>query len=514
MVHPLLYEINTRCWLRELSDRCGRHVTLGSIPESEFVQWQKLGFTHIWLMGVWMSGPRSRAEALNNADLRRSFAEALPDWKEEDVGGSPYAIADYQVSPALGGDPGLLQFRERLHQRGMKLVLDFVPNHLGLDHPWLRSRPELFVQAAENVPGTFLQETSKGNRWLAHGKDPFFAPWTDTVQLDYRLPMTRQAMAELLLSVADRCDGVRCDMAMLLLNDVFARTWDRFPVPGAQPERPFWSEAIGGVKAKYPGFVFLAEVYWALEPVLQSQGFDFTYDKVLYDLLVSRNIGGVHYHLMGMLPQHIAASAHFLENHDEHRVGAILGVEEQRVATLLILSLPGLRLLHEGQLEGARRKIPVQLIRRFPEEPRPEIEAMYESLLETLVRTSVGKGTASLPRLRPGWADNPTAQNIVAVQWQEKPDEFELVVTNLAPHRSQCHVPLSVPELANHEWSMIDLLGEERYVRSGKTMQEQGLYLDVGPHGAQIFQFKPIPPPTALAAVPALGSVGRGTVAP
>ncbi len=499
MPHPLLYEINTRCWLRELSDRDGRHVTLGSIPETEFAHWDKLGFSHIWLMGVWMTGPRSRAEALNNGDLRRAYSEALPDWKVEDVGGSPYAVADYHVSEALGGDAGLMQFRQRLHEKGMKLVLDFVPNHLGLDHPWLRSRPELFVQSAQNAPGTFLQESNNGNRWLAHGKDPFFAPWTDTVQLDYRLPDTRQAMTELLLSVADRCDGVRCDMAMLLLNDVFARTWDHFPIPGPTPETPFWSDAVERVKAEYSDFLFLAEVYWGLESVLQSQGFDYTYDKVLYDVLLSRNIGGAHYHLTGTLPQHIAKSAHFLENHDEHRVAATLGLEEQRAAALLMLGLPGLRLLHEGQLEGARQKIPVQLVRRLAEEPRPEIEAMYETLLATLKNTSVGKGTAALPRLLPGWPDNPTLQNMFVVQWQPGPHEFELVVTNLASHRSQCLVPMGLPELAGHDWSMIDLLGKDQYVRSGKAMREHGLFLDVEPHGAQIFQFRPV---TGSAAIP------------
>jgi glycosidase len=324
----------------------------------------------------------------------------------------------------MGGDAGLIQFRERLHQRGMKLILDFVPNHLGLDHVWLRSRPGLFVQAPQNVPGTFLQQTNSGDRWLAHGKDPFFSPWTDTVQIDYRLANTRKAMTELLVAIADRCDGVRCDMAMLLLDDVFARTWDHFPIAEPKPETPFWSEAVGCVRAKYPDFLFLAEVYWGLESVLQSQGFDFTYDKVLYDVLLSRNTGGVHYHLMGMLPQHIAKSAHFLENHDEHRVGATLGLEEQRAAALLILGLPGLRLLHEGQLEGARLKIPVQLARRAAEERRPEIEAMYETLLETLKRTSIGKGNVALPRLRQGWPENPTAQNMFVVQWQQKPDEF------------------------------------------------------------------------------------------
>src|SRR5882672_9710671 len=166
MPHPLLYEINTRCWLKELSARNGTAVTLASVPDSEIATWQRSAFTHIWLMGVWTSGPRSRAKAVETASQRQQYLDALPDCRDEDIAGSPYAIADYRVAEALGGEAGLQQFRRRLHERGFKLVLDFVPNHLGLDHPWLSERSELFVQSSEQILGTFAQPTREGVRWL------------------------------------------------------------------------------------------------------------------------------------------------------------------------------------------------------------------------------------------------------------------------------------------------------------------------------------------------------------
>src|SRR5947207_7358076 len=125
MRHPLLYEINPRCWLRELSKQRGQPVTLADVPEAEFARWRALGFTHIWLMGVWTTGPRARAEALKHPELRRVYDEVLPNWTEADVAGSPYAIADYQVPEALGGETGLRNFREKLHAHGLKLLLDF-----------------------------------------------------------------------------------------------------------------------------------------------------------------------------------------------------------------------------------------------------------------------------------------------------------------------------------------------------------------------------------------------------
>ena len=491
-MHPILYEINTRCWLRELSDANGRAITLGNVPDEEFTGWRSLGFTHLWLMGVWTTGPKSRAPALTEPGLRRAYDEALSGWREEDVAGSPYAIAEYKAPRALGGEAGLQKFREKLHAHGLKLILDFVPNHLGLDHAWLREQPDLFVQSPVQVPGTFAQETVTGTRWLAHGKDPYFAPWTDTVQLDYRRFATRGAMKELLVSVAERCDGVRCDMAMLLLNDVFAKTWEHFPFAAEKPEREFWTDAVTAVKQQHADFLFLAEVYWDLEPRMQALGFHFTYDKRLYDDLFWRNAAGAQARVLSQSREALARMAHFLENHDEPRIASQLSPAEHRAAAMVVLGLPGMRFLHDGQLTGARRKIPVQLSRRPAEPVNAAAAKIYEELLTTLQRTAVGHGKSELLSPRAAWPGNATSQSFIIVQWQAQPPTFDLVVVNLAPHRSQCYVPLTVPGLAERNWAMKDLLGTESYERVGEDLTRAGLYLDLPEHVAQLFHFEPL----------------------
>lgn len=491
MSHPILLEVNTRCWLRELSEQSGKPVTLADVPDSALDHWQRLGFTHIWLMGVWTTGPRSRVCALAD-DLQRRYRAALPDYTEKDIAGSPYAIADYVVPASLGGEPGLGGFRQRLHARRLKLVLDFVPNHLGLDHCWLTQRPDLFVQSPQQLPGTFLQETEAGACWLAHGRDPYFAPWTDTTQLDYRNPDTRLAMREVLLAVADRCDGVRCDMAMLELNDVFAKTWAGFPSPRTSVGSEFWAEAIAATKRKHRAFLFMAEAYWGLEERLLALGFDYTYDKELYDAVVRGEAAAVGHRLQNAPSHFVESSVHFLENHDEPRIASVLSPTEQRVAAWLVLALPGMRFLHDGQLAGACIQNPVQLSRRRREVSRPEIENMYGELLSALRRSVVGRGRFQLLSPREAWAGNQTAQNIILVQWQDQPPGFDLAVINLAPHRSQCYAPLSIERLDAADWSMRDLLGPEKYRRNGAELRERGLFLDLPENGAQLFQFLPI----------------------
>ncbi len=491
-MNPLLYEINTRCWLRELSDRLGQKITLASVPGEEFIRWQRLGFTHIWLMGVWTTGPRARGCALHEPALLRAYDEVLPGWRKDDIGGSPFSVADYEVPPALGGNDGLRQFRDRLRAHGLKLVLDFVPNHLGLDHAWTKDRPDCFVQSPTEVEGTFAVDTTTKLRWLAHGKDPHFAPWTDTVQLDYRRAETRAAMQEVLLAIAGRCDGVRCDMAMLVLNEVFAQTWVNWPCAEAKPATEFWADAITAAKQRHPDFLFLAEAYWGLENRLQSLGFDFTYDKPLYDDLIWGNGVWAQRRLLESSPEFIAASAHFLENHDERRVAEALELDPHCAAALVMLGLPGLRLLHEGQLTGASLKLPVQLARRQAEAPAAEVQQYYERTLAALQEAGVGAGRGALLAPRPAWPDNPSGLNFILVQWQKSSEAFALVAANLAPHRSQCYAPLAVPGLAEHNWSMRDLLGAERWERFGNDLQAQGLYLDLPAHGARLFLFQPV----------------------
>ncbi|MBI3876668.1 MAG: alpha-amylase, partial [Verrucomicrobia bacterium] len=408
-----------------------------------------------------------------------------------DVPGSPYAVADFKVSRTLGGESGLKAFRKKLNARGLKLVLDFVPNHLGLDHPWAREHTDLFVRSAGPAVGTFPEETANGTAWIAHGKDPYFPPWVDTAQLDFRREETQAAMRELLLDIAARCDGVRCDMAMLALRDIFAKTWETFPCLGAETDIEFWPAAIAGVKARRPDFLFLAEAYWDLEPRLQELGFDYTYDKWLYDHLAHHNYYEAQEHLLQAPPDFIARSAHFLENHDEQRIASWLPVEHHRAAALLVLGMPGMRLLHEGQLTGAQLRLPVQLGRHLEEPPDPDVTLLYKQLLATLKNTVVGRGRGTMLKPARAWRDNPTDRNFILVQWQEKPEELYLVVVNLAPYQSQCYVPLAAEGMQNSNWLMADLLGSEGYTRTGAELTKPGLFLDVHAHAAQLFKFMP-----------------------
>jgi hypothetical protein len=486
--HPLIYEVNTRCWLGELSEAHGEPVDLAHVPESELLRWLRLGCTHVWLMGVWEVGPRARADARGSRELQREGRALLDGFHSADLTGSPYAIASYRVAPAFGGDAALHRFRRELNRHGLRLMLDFVPNHVGLDHPWVQTHPERFVHTRTPAPGAFRQVGDAGTRWLAHGRDPNFPPWTDTVQLDLRRRDTRAALTAELQQIAGQCDAIRCDMAMLVLADVFDRTWADFPttVPAASGE--FWADALPVVKAAHPDCTLVAEVYWDLEPRLLELGFDYVYDKRFYDHLVTQSPTAVVGHLNAQSPEFQAHCLRFLENHDEQRAAAVWPVQVHRAAALLLLGLPGARLLHEGQLEGVRQRVPVQLKRRPPEPADPRVAALYRELLEAIQRSAVGRGEARWLRARPVAPDNDSHRSFALVQWQARPDAFDLVLVNLSPARAQTFAPVIVPPIAPR-WRLHGLLAPETYERDSAELRQRGLFLDVPGYGAQIFQF-------------------------
>jgi hypothetical protein len=411
---------------------------------------------------------------------------------DDEIGGSPYAIEAYQIAPELGGDAALGKFREQLQRYRLKLILDFIPNHLGHDHRWLVEQPELFVRSEAGGVGTFSHDTNRGPVQFACGKDTFIGAWNDTVQLDYRNPATRVAMINELVRVARMCDGVRCDMAMLVLNSVVAETWNKHPSPFPNPETEFWSEAIASVRAENSDFLFVAEVYWEMETRLQGLGFDFTYDKRLYDYLVGKDADAVQRHVLSASKHFIEQGVHFIENHDEPRAASLLSPGEQRAAALVILGLPGMCLLHEGQLTGARHRLSLHLRRRRLEPEQTEVAEFYWAMLAAIQLTRVGRGKAAVLRPREAWDRNPTARNFVLVRWQATPDRFDLVVVNLAPHASQCYVDLET-ETRGHNWQMKNLFGTESFLRNGDELAERGLFLDVPAHGAQLFHFTPRP---------------------
>ena len=354
----------------------------------------------------------SRAAAPTGA---REFQRTLPDLTDADIGGSGFAITAYTVHADLGGDAALARLRERLRQRGLKLMLDFVPNHVAPDHPWVDAHPEFFVAGSDDdlarAPQNYVRlQTKQGPRVLAHGRDPYFDGWPDTLQLNYGKAQLQQAMITELQRIAGQCDGLRCDMAMLLLPEVFQRTW-------GIAMQPFWPKAIAAVRQAQPGFEFMAEVYWDLEWTLQQQGFDHCYDKRLYDRLRALQAAPVRAHLQAGL-DYQDKLARFLENHDEPRAAATFAPGPHAAAAVLTFCTPGLRFFQQGQLEGCRVQVSPHLVRAPLEPVDAGLAAFYARLLAVLRRPALRDGAWSLLDCDEAWGGNPSVQQFIAWRWQ------------------------------------------------------------------------------------------------
>ena len=312
-----IYEINTWVWLTDLSRKSNAPVNLSSVPPAEWDAIAQYGFDAVWLMGVWERSPAGIAIANRDRNLMGDFLRALPDFRSEDNVGSAYCVRRYVSDQHLGGPNGLAIARQELAKRGMKLILDFVPNHMAPDSPWIVEHPEHFIQLdADHLQNEPAACARIGDKIFACGKDPYFPAWPDVVQVNAFEPGFRAAVIELLLGVAEQCDGLRCDMAMLLLNNVFNQTWRERA--GEIPTTEYWREVIAAVKRQHPQFLFIAEAYWDLEWELQQQGFDFCYDKRLYDRLEHDDVEGVRLHLNADLGYQ-QKLVRFIENHDEPR---------------------------------------------------------------------------------------------------------------------------------------------------------------------------------------------------
>jgi hypothetical protein len=482
--YPSLYQINTRVWLTGLSRELHRPVTLDDIPDAELDRLAALGFDWIWLLSVWQTGPAGRRISCSNPEWRREFQETLPDLCEDDIPGSGFAITGYTVHASLGGDAALARLRERMRTRGLRLLLDFVPNHTGLDHPWVEDHPEYYVAGTEldlaRAPQNYTWANRlRGDVLLAYGRDPYFSGWPDTLQLNYGNPETQEAMIGELRKIAGQCDGVRCDMAMLVLPDVFERTW------GIRAE-PFWPRAIQCVREKAPGFCFMAEVYWDMEWTLQQQGFDYTYDKRLYDRLREGHARPVREHFWAGL-DYQNRMARFLENHDEPRAAAAFSPGMHEAAAAITFLSPGLRFFHQGQFEGRKKRISPHLCRGPCEPVDAALQHFYGRLLAVLREEAMRDGQWQLLECVPAWEGNWTWDCFVAFAWQGAGGERFLVAVNYAPNQSQCYLRLPSADLAGKQWRLQDQLSAAVYDRDGSDLQSRGLYLDMSPWQSVVF---------------------------
>jgi hypothetical protein len=474
-----VFEVNALVWVLQWSRRTGRESTLADLPASAWDEICISSMDAVWLMGVWERSPAGIAIAKTNETLAAVHRAALADFTDDDVVGSPYCIRRYEADPRLGGREGLKVARRELERRGCGLVLDFVPNHVAPDHPWTIDDPSLFVQGSDEdlrrEPDAFLRV---GDHVIARGRDPYFPAWPEVVQLNAFNTSLSQRAAATLIDIGDQCDAVRCDMAMLLLNDVFARTWGARA--GEAPATEYWERVLSAVRDAHPDMGFLAEAYWDLEWRLIDLGFDACYDKRLYDRLAGRDNDGVRAHLAAPVDgqRHLVR---FTENHDEPRACETFG-PATRAAAVVIATIPGVTLWHEGQAEGHERRLPVLLGRRAEEPDDADSVRFHHALWE--IAAAIRRGTWSLVGTS-GWPDNDSHRQLLAWTWQDG-DDATVVVVNDADRGASGMVDVSQLPIDDSTVRFTDRLSGATYERDGAALRTEGLYVELPPFGCHI----------------------------
>jgi len=482
--NPHILEINTRAWLARLEARHGRRFMLQEIPDEYWQTFKKRGFDAIWLMGVWKQSPKACEIARNHAEIAEQIRRVKPDFKVEDIIASPYAVYEYEPAEDLGGEAGLRALHAKLNGMGIALFLDFVPNHMAIDSPTVNSAPDLYVTTGEYEPNNHKDWFFKNEKglYIAHGRDPYFAPWTDTAQLNYFNPETKKFMLQNLLHIAEFCDGVRCDMAMLVLNKVHRDTWWEF-IGGNLPKEEFWAQALEAVHAKYPDFKFIAEVYWGLEWEIQEMGFDYTYDKVLYDRLRFSNPEDIKGHLRA---EHLfqMRSIRFTSNHDEEESLTAFGREKSLAASTIIATLPGARMIYLFQLMGRKSRLPIQYVKDdFVEDP--EIRNYYDQLLKIASHPAFHGGQWSLTDTFAIAEGNESFRNILAWTWKQMNTAVSVVI-NYSDQPVQGRLKLKMntsgTKVLHEEFSNTDLSVTEAALRDG-------LEITLKPFESKIFSY-------------------------
>ena len=483
--HPHLYQIHTWAWLDALSRTAGSHVMLRDVPDAEWDKIRAQGFDLVYLLGIWERSPAGRHIFRTDPASFKVFDHALPGWTVESVIGSPFSIIDYAPDPRIGTWADIDAVRAKLHARGMRLILDFIPNHLGPDHPWIFEHPDRLMQGREldfqHNPSDFLliEPEGKAPYFIARGRDPYFAPWADTAQIDYFSETARTALVDVLKTIGSHCDGLRCDMAMLVLNAVFARTWSHLLGDRPVPEREFWTGAIAALP---PQFIWMAEVYWDMEADLQTLGFTYTYDKRLYDRLKAGNVDEIRGHLTADAAYQ-GHMARFLENHDEARSVATFGRDKVPVLAAMIATLPGLRFFHQGQFVGKEIHLPMPLNRAIDEPPDMALAGIYEHILNIAKDPAFHTGAWGLLNID-GMDDS--SGNLLAYRWTGG-DGYRAIILNLGPDPAQGKVWMAHELPASSSYDLADLLNGQSYVRNHDDLAANGLYVRLEPYHGHIF---------------------------
>jgi len=493
----VLYLINTRLWINELSEKYNQKITISTIPDAEWKD-KFEQYDIFWFMGIYQP---SEAGLVNAKKYSDQYRYALPNINSEtDIVASPFAIPDYSPNPLIAKDWNEWdKMVDKLHLNNKKVYLDFVGNHTAIDHPWAKSHPEYFIQGDEyqykNNPNFYIEvENDKGKKYLAHGKDPNFPEWSDTLQLNYAQPEVQKIMEEQLLILADHSDGLRCDMAMLLNSSTFVRTWGwclNDDQKNYLKQNEFWKKVIPKVKEKAKNngkenFEFMAEAYWEKEELGES--FDYIYCDEFYKNICktahgeSSDIIKNQIYFLADLPKtrRHYKDVIYIENHDEERAIKSMGRDFSKAAVVVASLIPNsMLMINQGQEDGKMIRPPMQ-INHFPKENQDlDLKDYYQNIID-LKKTRLFK--------EGNWQIVDANSTKIIAQKVTSPDNkiAAIIYTNLSPDKSYGRLN----DVKNGHAANVYNMNDRRKIVSDQ-LRDGGMFIALDSYESQIVFFEP-----------------------
>ena len=420
---------STYVWLAQLSKQYGRHIyRLDQIPEVELATLAHRGINSLWLIGVW---ERSRAS--------KTIKQLCGN---QDAVASAYSLFDYKIAEDLGGEAAYIALRDRCYHKGIRLASDMVPNHMGIDSPWVMEHPEWFISRWESpypaysfngpdlshdnrveikIEDHYYEQSDAAvvfrrrdtwtgeTRYIYHGNDGTSFPWNDTAQLDYQNPAVREQVIQTILHVARLFPVIRFDAAMTLAKRHFHRLW--FPGPGSSGSIPsraeysmnhaefnkhmpheFWREVVDRVAAEVPGTLLLAEAFWLMEGYfVRTLGMHRVYNSAFMNMLRDEKNAEYRSVIKNTLefdPDIMKRYVNFMSNPDERTAIDQFGKGDKYFGvTTMMATLPGLPMFGHGQIEGFTEKYGMEYQRpRYDETPDHWLVERHEREIAPLLK--------------------------------------------------------------------------------------------------------------------------------
>jgi hypothetical protein len=441
--------VDARVWLREEAQEAARPVDLGTLLPSRSGLLLEEGFGWLWLGGIWDPGETGRWIARRSALLIERLREDLSDLETSDIDGPALPPRAHRVRDDLGGDQGLDMLRKDLLARGIRLLVDFVPDCIAPDHPWVKEHPEFILRPAT---GPCPEESATPS-----------LPAVPAAALALRHPGAREAVMAELDRVARRVDGIH----------IAGR-----PTPDLGE---FLSGALERLRAEHPRLLVVGE--GSIPRV------DVETDGSFRDRVLAMDSGAV---AEAVKEGARRPRARFLEDPGGPRAAERLPRLRHEAAAVLAYLSASLAVFMDGEIEGRKRPWNPYLTRRVPELPDGEIRSFYGRLLDVLARPAARSPCRVLPLSR-AWEENETWRQVIVFARGEAGMPLILVAVNFGPADAQCYASVEGLLGESGGWLLQDLFSTQVYTRDRGDLAQRGLYLALAPWDYNVFEVTPRP---------------------